>query len=98
MSADDPKKMVFAIAQTSDGVPMIILGIPRAAWLHMKDGKTHEFDFTKAGQPFRMMLFGGRDRKTLVETMQKAATAAGNPLADAMSSDFSFENLKTRMQ
>lgn len=59
MSGED--KMVFAVSKVGDE-PLLLLGIPASAWEHMKDGKTHHFDLTKAGIPLKLMVFGGTSR------------------------------------
>lgn len=55
------EKMVFAVSKAGDE-PLLLLGIPAAAWNHMKDGKTHHFDLTKAGIPLKLIVFGGETR------------------------------------
>jgi hypothetical protein len=73
------QKVVFAVAYegTGDGIPLIILGVPRAAWVYMKDGKTHTFDLTKAGVPVKIMMFGGSDQAAIKGVLAEAA-ARGN--------------------
>lgn len=61
MNAKPEEKMVFAVSKVGDE-PLLLLGIPASAWEHMKDGKTHHFDLTKAGIPLKLMVFGGKDR------------------------------------
>lgn len=58
------KKMVFAVSKDGDE-PMLLLGIPAAAWEHMKDGKTHHFDLTNVGIPLKLMVFGGNSRAAI---------------------------------
>jgi hypothetical protein len=83
------EKIVFAIGM-SDGVPLIVLGVPKAAWEYMKDGKTHEFDFTKAGLGLRLVLFGAEDHDSAMKTIHQAATAKGEGYIDARNKDFSI--------
>jgi len=87
---DRDKKIVFAIGLCPDNVPLFVLGIPRAAWVHMKDGKTHDFDFTKAGHNFRLMLFGGKDHEDCLKTIQAAASATGRLVTDERETDFTI--------
>ena len=93
MSSDE-QKCVFGIGLCPDGVPLIVMGIPRAAWVHMKDGRSHEFDFAKAGHNFRLLLFGGKDHAECFDTITKATAAAGQDLKDEREKDFTFNDLK----
>lgn len=86
-------KVVFAIGRSDgDAVPTIILGVSREAWVHMKDGRTHTFDLTKAGVPVKLVMFGAKDNaeaKRLI--MTGAGNAAGEPIIDATDRDFSIK-------
>jgi hypothetical protein len=61
MTRNIEDKVVFGVCPggEGDGVPLVLLGIPKGAWEYMKDGKTHNFDLTKAGIPVKLMLYGG---------------------------------------
>lgn len=64
------EKMVFAVTKIGDE-PLLLLGIPSLAWEHMKDGKTHHFDLTKAGIPLKLMLFGGSSRSEIQQVIEE---------------------------
>lgn len=64
------EKMVFAVSKRGDE-PLLLLGIPAAAWEHMKDGKTHHFDLTKAGIPLKLMVFGGSSRSEIQRIIEE---------------------------
>lgn len=83
-------KIVFAVSYEGqgDGVPIVILGIPRAAWVYMRDGKTHNFDLTKAGVPVKLMLFGAKDHSDAMKTLDDAAKLNGVAYEDARNKDF----------
>lgn len=64
MTTRDPTKPLFGIdiaTREGDGTPVVVIGIPLAAWERMKDGKTTTFDLTKAGVPCQIVLFGCDD-------------------------------------
>lgn len=89
MSRDD--KILFALAPTNDGEPpIIIFGIPDAAWEYMKDGKTHTFDLTKSGVPLRFMCFGCRSHSDGMKTLNDAMAKAGTAYLDERNKDFSI--------
>ena len=56
-----PEQVVFAVSPRGDGCD-VLLGVPTAAWDHMKDGRTHTFDLTKLGLSIRIIMFGGKDQ------------------------------------
>lgn len=87
------EKIVFAVSPTGqgDGAPVVILGIPKGAWEYMKDGKTHNFDLTKAGIPVKLMLFGAESHDAAMKVMNEAFAASGNAYLDARNRDFSIE-------
>lgn len=66
------EKCIFALGVSPDGLPMIILGVPKAAWEYMKSGKTHTFDFVQAGLPVRVMMFGAETQEEILETINEA--------------------------
>ena len=68
-----------------DDQPLVILGIPRAAWTHLKnDGVTH-FGLSLTGSPVKLVLFGGKDQQQIVDTLGEAAKVAGFRLVEVMS-------------
>jgi hypothetical protein len=85
----------FAVAPDAqgDGIPLVIIGIPRDAWDHMKGGKTHHVDLTKAGIPMKFMLFGGKDHKEIWKTLDAAMAVTNTPYLDERGKDYSIEPL-----
>ena len=74
-----------------DGVPALILGIPRGAWQYMRHGKTHTFDLTKAGLPIKLVLFGGKDHAEVMAVLNKAMADSKTPYIDERRTDFSIK-------
>lgn len=89
-------KIVFALSPEGqgDGVPVVILGIPKAAWDYMADGKTHTFDLTKVGCPVKLVLFGAEDHAAVMKAMNEAMSAANMPYLDERQTDFSIKPRK----
>lgn len=74
MSKDKEHKCIFALGVSPDGTkPTIILGVPKAAWDYMKDGKTHTFDFTQAGLPIQVIMFGAETQEEILELINQAS-------------------------
>lgn len=88
------EKVVCGISPegTGDGVPLVILGVPKGAWEYMKDGKTHTFDLTAAGVPVKLVLFGGKDHEECSRLLVQAGTI------DARGVDFSIQPKKDAPQ
>lgn len=86
------EKTVFCIAPngTGDGVPLVMLGVPAGAWEYMKDGKTHNFDFTKVGLPIKLMLFGAKDHAEAMGYIEQMAKNAGMTLNNMLNRDFNI--------
>lgn len=76
------EKMIFMMGQTGDGMPLIVFGVTRASFEYMADGKTHKFDFSKMGMPFRMMAFGCEDHAAGMKMIEAMAAKAGVTLVD----------------
>lgn len=92
MSKPIEERVVFAIAPQGqgDGVPVVMLGIPKGAWEYMKEGKTHTFDLTKAGVPVKLVVFGGATHAEALEVIEQGARDANRPLLDRRRDDFSI--------
>lgn len=92
------EKVVFGISYEGqgDGVPLIMMGIPAAAWDYMRDGKTHTFDLTKAGLPVKVILFGAKTHDDVVKVFGQINAAAGAPYIDARNQDFSIKDKETK--
>lgn len=58
-------QVMFAVSEGEGDKLDVLLGLPAAAWEHMKNGNTHTFDLTKLGLPIRIIMFGGADHATL---------------------------------
>jgi len=91
MSQTIEEKIVFAIGD-SDGVPIVIVGIPKGAWEYMKDGKTHHFDLTRAGLPIKFMLYGASDHAAAMKAIEDAMAAAGAALLDCRREDWGIKD------
>lgn len=90
---DIESKMVFAVSPggQGDNIPLVILGIPAAAWEYMHDGKTHSFDLTKIGIPVKLMLYGADDHSAAIKMIEKHFSANGLPYVDRRRDDFSIK-------
>jgi hypothetical protein len=82
---------VFATAEGKDGKPYLILGIPKGAWEHMKDGNTSNIDLTKAGIPIRIVAFGGPSHDAVMNMIQQAMAQQGVTIEDRRREDFSVK-------
>lgn len=58
-------QIVFAVAAET-----IIVGIPQDAWDHMKTGKTNTFNLRSIGLPFNLVIFGGKSRAHVLDTLK----------------------------
>jgi hypothetical protein len=87
------QKIVFAISPEGqgDGVPLLLVGVPRAAWVYMKDGKTHHFDLTSVGIPLKLMMYGAADHDAAMKVVQDAMAASGQAYLDERQTDFSIQ-------
>ncbi len=83
------EQVIFTIGADHDGVPMVVLAVPEKAWEYMKDGKTHNFDLTKAGLNLRIMVFGGKDHESIISTIKQAQGYA--EAIKAFDKDFSIK-------
>jgi hypothetical protein len=71
-------RVVFGVApDPHGGVPLVLLGVPSAAWDYMKDGKTHTFDLTAIGVPLKLIMFGAKDRDEAVRLLEEGNKRAG---------------------
>jgi len=92
MAAVREEQIVFAVSPgNGDGVPLVLLGIPKGAWEYMRDGKTHTFDLTKAGLPIKLMLFGAADHASAMKVVTSDLAAAGVTVRDERRRDFSIK-------
>jgi len=83
-------RILFAIAKTFEGAPIVVLGIPEAAWEYMRQGQTHQFDLRKAGVPVQLVVFGAPDHAAAME-MLKPFT--GDHFIDARDLHFGMDRI-----
>jgi hypothetical protein len=65
----EDEKVVFAIGNDGE-TDVVLLGISEKSWEYMKDGKTHTFDLARLGLPFKVVLFGGKTRESIMEIVK----------------------------
>ena len=96
MSKENENRIAFAVSfqGEGDGIPLVIMGVPKAAWEHMKDGNTHHFDLTTVGIACKLILFGSETHETAQETMRQAAKDKGVRYVDATGQYFGIKSLK----
>ena len=75
---------MFALSPTGtgDGVPLMVVGIPEKAWTVLIEGKTAEFDLTKAGLPIKLVLFGAKDHDAAMKMLTEHAANRNEPMYD----------------
>lgn len=85
-------KVVFGLCPDGqgDGVPLLLLGVPRGAWNYMRDGKTHTFDLTRVGLPVKLILFGATDHASAKAVIEAHNAGLGAPTLDLRRDDFSI--------
>jgi hypothetical protein len=93
MTRNIEDKIVFGVCPggEGDGVPLVLLGIPKGAWEYMKDGKTHNFDLTKAGIPVKLMLYGGDSHSHCMKMIEAHLSKQDLPYLDQRREDFSIK-------
>lgn len=90
--AEIEQKIVFAMAPPdARGTATVLLGIPKAAWEYMKDGKTHHFDLTRIGLPVQLMLYGAEDHDAALKAIEGALAVRGVAYDDRRREDFSIK-------
>lgn len=90
--AEREEKMLFAISpDTEGGAPMLLIGIPRAAYEYIKDGKTSTFDLTKVGLPVKLVLYGAETHDAAKEMIKEYVSNRGQGLLDRSDEDFSVK-------
>ena len=93
MSKSD-REIVFCIApasEQSDGVAVLLFGVPKAAWEYMKDGHTHTFDLTRARLPLKVLIYGAEDHAGAMKPIEEHMRKIGKPFADERGTDFSIK-------
>ena len=86
------ENIVFCIAdgKAPDDPTTLIIGIPKAAWEYMKQGKTNHFSLEKLGIPVQIILYGANSHEEALKWIQHSATQQGIPLLDERRTDFSI--------
>lgn len=92
--ANIEQRPVFAVAPADEtGVVTLIVGIPRAAWVYMKDGRTTHFELTRVGLPLRVVLFGNRDHAAVMADLNASMAAQDLAYDDRRRDDWSAEEI-----
>lgn len=95
MTATREDQIIFAVSPgQGDGIPVVVLGIPAAAWEYMRDGKTHTFDLTKAGLAglqVKIMVFGADTGAAALKMIEEASAATGLSTLDRRRDDFGMK-------
>jgi len=86
------RKPVFAVIPegTGDGVPVVMIQIPRLALEEMLKGIGKEFDFTRIGIGAKFIIAGCETNDSGVRLLEKEAARRGVPLLDERRRDFSI--------
>lgn len=87
---DRDRKLVFALSKGENGKAIVIIGIPRLAWMWMKDSKTHHFDLSSAGLPLQLMLFGAKTHEEARQLIDQGMAMRGEAYFDERRTDFSI--------
>src|SRR4051794_3763727 len=93
MARNIEEKLVFGFAPPADATKpaTLLLGVPRAAWEYMKDGKTHTLDLTKIGLPIQLILYGADSHDTALRVIQEHNRRQGIPYLDERQKGFGIE-------
>lgn len=90
------EQIMFGIAPdgNGDGVPILIIGIPQAAWAFMASGeRTHTFDLTRVGVGLKALVFGSATHETArAEVMKGIAESGAEMTVDATAQDFTLKD------
>lgn len=93
MPTDIEKRLVFAIGPVQgDPHPMLIIGIPKGCWEHMKDGKTSHLDLSSIGIPVKLMMFGADSHDACMKMIQQCAAQQNIAILDKRRDDFSMKD------
>lgn len=92
MPKPNNEQVTFMLGADGQGRPMLIFGMTDAAWEYMKDGLTHNFDFTSIGLPMTAMILRGKDSEAVMAELQAAADTLGIPIQDDRDKDFSVKD------
>jgi hypothetical protein len=92
----DPKpnkdqQIVFAVGNFPDGVLSLLIGVPRDAWIYMRNGGTQQIDLTKAGIPVRIMMWGTKNHESAVRELEAGVKIKGGKVNKDFDKDFAIE-------
>lgn len=68
---------IFLTSQDEDGNMILSIGLSKAAWEYMKDGKTHTIDLTQLGANLKLLFFGCENKAAGLEKLKADAKAMG---------------------
>ena len=86
-------QVVFGVSpKRPDGVRVLLLGVTTEAWNYMKDGKSHTFDFNKAGIPWQVVMYGAPDHAAAKKMIEGFIADRGEGYLDLRREDFKIEN------
>lgn len=83
--------LAYSLDGQGDGIPVLIVGVPHASWVYMKDGKTNTLDLTGIGIPIKLIIFGGPDHAACMKQITDGIQAAGEAYLDERHTDFSMK-------
>lgn len=86
------EKIVFGMANTPDGKLVILIGVPNGAWEYMKDGKTNNFDLSRAGVPIQVLVYGGKDHSAVKKVVDDWNAGQGLPSLDLRREDWTIKD------
>ena len=91
MTATD-EKIVFGLSPPAGpgGKATMIVGIPRGAWEHMKNGKTHQVDLGQIGLALQFVLYGAEDHGEAMKVIEDFIRGEDQTYDDRRREDFSI--------
>lgn len=93
--SDVDKKIMFMKGTGNDGLPVLVMTIPRTAFDDMhKNGTCSDFDFTKIGIPFKMMIQTAEDHADAMKIIEGIGKRLGIPLLDERRKDFGVDGIE----
>lgn len=72
---DDEKRMQFGMIHGAR--PILMMGIPAAAWEELKNGEGQSIDLAPIGIPISLVVFGAPDKAAAIKFIEQAAGAMG---------------------
>lgn len=89
------QKIIFGLSPPSgpEGKATMVVGIPRAAWEYMSEGKTYQVDLAKVGIPLQFILYGAEDHDAAMKMIEGFVAGQGQAYDDRRREDFSIESV-----